>query len=487
MNRLKKTETSVLGRLVRIRFARLSFEALYHHLNQDDSREQFAYALFNLARTADGTVLIVSDIFIPDPEDLIYQGSTGVTPNKNLQFLVYFLAQQKQCGILDIHTHPFEKIPHFSSIDEAESLNNAKDICRLLPPPETHAMIVFGQGIQAHDSVVYDRSLNGYRTIEAIEVLGRKSEIRHTGQSHDTAEISDPTYDRQIRIRDWSQKTLAQQNIAIIGVGGNGAHILQTLISIGAGTEGWIAVIDPDTVEPSNLPRIPYATPRDIGQPKVTVATRYALDKNPNVKFYPYPCSVTAKAALDRIKAATILIGAGDRDSVRKICNENSVKYMIPYIDLGCDIHMEDNSLEAAGQVRIVLPGQNACLVCCGGFDPSSAALELMDDLSALQHASLGYGQGKVHHIAPSVANLNASIAQLGISAFLSLVHGPTFGNWDFVHFSQLNVQMTAAQTRQNEKCPVCCREGVLAIGDNTINQDKNNLQIPTKFKEKQA
>lgn len=466
MNRLKNITGSVLGRSVRIRITRPVFNLLAEHLSQDH-QEQFAYGLYSQARTPDGTILIVQDLMIPDKEDLSQQGAAGVIPHKNFQSLVYFLAQQRNCGVLDIHTHPFQPVPHFSGIDEVESLANAKDLCRLLDSAAPHLMLVFGKGINYHDAVVYDRSLNGYRSVDSIDILGRGTDIRLIGSDKPGLVPENSPYSRQNLIPGWNQIAIARQRIAIIGAGGNGAQILQTLVSIGTGVEGWVTVIDPDTIETSNLPRIPYAGIHDVGQPKVTVAAQYAHLKNPQVKFFPYPCSVTEKAAQDRIKGATLIIGAGDRDSARKVCNELAVQYCIPYIDLGCDIHTEEDTFEAAGQIRIILPGQNACMVCQGGFDASVAALELMDDVSALQHAAAGYGQGQ--QAAPSIANLNASTAQMGVTAFLSLVLGSAFGTWDYLHYAMTTGQTMTASTQQHEKCPLCCREGLLAKGDTQL------------------
>lgn len=157
-----------------------------------------------------------------------------------------------------------------------------------------------------------------------------------------------------------------------------------------------------------------------------------------------------------------------DNDGARKICNDLCVRYMIPMIDLGCDIQFdnEKNELIACGQVRTVIPGDNACLVCCRGYDPSEAAIDLMDDEQAALHARAGYGLNGQDVPTPSVANLNAIIAQLGLNAFLALVHGEKFGKWDYVHFNQLTAQTTVAKTNKSDKCPLCGKEGLLGMGD---------------------
>jgi molybdopterin/thiamine biosynthesis adenylyltransferase len=470
-----------LGKSVGLRFNRPTYDALRQDFAKDQVNEQFAFGLFSQAKTADGTILIVNNIILADKHDLSEQSGGGVAPTKAFQATAYMIAQQKNLGILDMHTHPFSKNPHFSSIDHAESEKNARYICNTFPSPITHAMVVFNSTATTHDAAVYDRSINSYRSIDYIEILGRKIEINRTGEAETTCSGNDLRYSRQAMIPGWDQRTLSRLKIAVVGLGGNGAQIIETLVSIGVGSDGWIAAIDPDVIEASNLPRIPYAFPENIGSPKSTVATQYAGRKNPAVKFFPYPCSVTEKIVIDRIKGASVIISAPDGDGVRKVCNELAVRYRIPLIDLGCDIQTDDEKILAGGQVRIVLPGDNACLVCCGGYDPAVAALELMDDARAAVHASQGYVVGHRDNPTPSISNLNAVTSQLGINALLGLVHGKNFGKWDYVHYDQLTAQTLTANTNPLDSCPLCSREGFIGTGD------ENDTQIKPSWNKMQA
>ena len=466
MKTIKQIQSSALGQKINVRFTRSVFDTLQKTFLEDQKNEQFAFGLFRQAKTADGTSLLVQDIFFPDDNDLSMQRRAGVAPTHDFQSLVYMIAQQRKLGILDIHTHPFSDVPRFSCIDESEATKNAKFICDKFPTPMTHAMIVFDSALTAHDAVIYDRSLNGYRKIDTIEILGRRIETRKTGEAKAVYTENDPRYNRQVMIPGWDQLNLSRLKVAVAGLGGNGSRIVESLVSIGVGTEGWIAGIDPDIIEDSNLPRIPYAFPEHVGSPKATVAAQYAGRKNPAVRFYPYPCSVTENAVVKRIAAASVIICAPDGDGVRKFCNDLSIRYTIPMIDLGCGIIVNNNEVSAAGQVRVVLPGSNACLVCCGGFDPSAAALELMDDERAAVHTARGYVIGHRATATPSVANLNAVISQLGIAALLALVHGEQFGDWDYAHYDQLTAKTLTAKTHPLKSCVQCSREAFLGAGD---------------------
>ena len=148
------------------------------------------------------------------------------------------------------------------------------------------------------------------------------------------------------------------------------------------------------------------------------------------------------------------------------VLNDLAVRYGIPLVDLGCDIQVEEEEVIAGGQVRVVLPGQNACLVCCRGFDPSEAAADLMDDTEQARRAARGYVRNSSADATPSVANLNATTAQLAIAQVLGLVNGEQFAAWDYAHFDQFTLNTMVASTKPREDCPCCGKDGYLGKGD---------------------
>lgn len=465
MRRNDQMQGSTLGLSVTVRFTTGLFDRVRDHLLADPHNEQFAFVLMAQSKTADGTVFIAKDLFLPDRKDLASQSAGGVSPTKRFQQFVYFAAQQRGLSIFDVHTHPHDGVPTFSGTDETHAFRNARYIRDRFPDPITHGMIVFGRDVTGHDAVVYDRTHDAFRTMTRIEILGDRLEIRQTGRQPSSDE-TDAQFARQALIPGWEQQQLAQQRVAIVGAGGNGSQIFQTLLSLGIGSEEWLAIIDPDIVEQSNLPRIPYSYPDCCGEAKVDVAARCAARKAPKARVLPYKSSVTDPGVQRRIKGATLLIGAADNDGVRAVLNELSVRYLIPYIDLGCDLQFEGDRIVAGGQVRVVIPGLNACMVCCRGYDPAEAALDLMDPVHAAEHAARGYVRGSDADATPSVVTLNAITAQLGVTAALSLMLAGPFGRWHYAHFDQTQGRLLTASTKRREDCPECGRYGNLAAGD---------------------
>jgi molybdopterin/thiamine biosynthesis adenylyltransferase len=448
MKRLTRDTPSSFGRELCLRLSRKLAEALNIHMRSDPAMEQMAFGLASVSRTAEGTLLYLTQLLFPDRADLKKQTAVSVCPTREFQGLVYFCARESKKAIVEFHSHPGAQAPEFSSIDDTNARENAQYISRKLPEPVTLAMVVSNNRFDALDGLAYDRHREEFRQLDRLEILGRPSEVRYIGEPADVrgAEIN-PTFDRQKRIPGWNQRQLERQRILIGALGGNGAHVFQTSLSIGAGRQGFIALADPQLVEESNLPRLPYAFAEHLGTPKVTVAAQYAGRKSPSTPVYPYPCSLAEKAVQDRLKMATVIFGCGDNDGLRKELNELAIRYGIPYIDLGCDIQTNGDTVTAGGQVRLVLPGDNACLVCCNGLDLSQAAIDQMDDAARAQRAAQGYVHDSNALATPSVANLNALTAQHAVAQFLALVNGAEFARWDYLHFDQFTGRTIPATT----------------------------------------
>jgi molybdopterin/thiamine biosynthesis adenylyltransferase len=464
MRRTLDTIHSSFGREVTIRMGQGTAAALGQHMRQDDGNEQMAFGLGRRARTAGGTVFLVGELILPDREDLSEQSCGGICPAHRFQSYVYLLAQHTGASIVEFHTHPGVGVPHFSGIDDANAHPNAEYIRRKLPDSVTLVLVVGNSRFDAFDSVAYDKQCGQFRQVDRLEVMGRPSTVHLIGEPSEQW-TADGRFDRQQRIPGWNQLGLERQRIGIIGAGGNGAWLLQTLVGIGAGRQGFIAIADHDVVDETNIPRLPYAYGEHVEIPKVSLAAQYAGSKSPRTPVFAFPCKFSGKPVLDRMKMATVLFYCGDNDGGRKETNEFSIRYGIPLIEMGCDIQAGE-SVQAGGQIRVVLPGDDACLVCCGGYDPSQAVIDQLDDAGRSRQAAAGYVVGAEATATPSVANLNALTAQHAISAFLALVNGGDFSRWDYLHFDQFTGRTIPARSSRREECPLCGPEGCLMAGD---------------------
>lgn len=466
MNRVISTSTGVLGNEIRLRMGQASFEQLRHHLAADPSNEQFAFLLAKREMTACGTVLIVREVYLPESSDLDHQSMGGVAPSKAFQRAVYQAAAESGCDIVDVHTHPHTGTPRFSAIDERIGHSNAKDIQRVFGGAITLAMIVFGSDIIGHDGVIFDPELDDFREIQAIELLGRSIDIRVTGASVHSE--TDQKHDRQRLIPGMDQSRLERLRIAIVGCGGNGSQLASLALSMGCGRAGWIACIDHDTIESSNLARIPYAGFDDIGIRKVDCFARHAAKADPATRVVPIVATADSAVARGHMAAASVILGCGDNDGLRKLANEIAVRYGVPYIDLGCGVIVTEDSIEAGGQVQVVLPGANQCLLCRGGYDVSQASLSLMHEDARGAYRSAGYVTGADADPTPSIAVLNADVARIAATALIGMTSDNGFPVHDATYSDVMRGTLLNAESRYEPDCPLCGALGYLNAGSAT-------------------
>ena len=467
MSIVRHPETSDLRREITLRMTRATADGLALHMRKDRRKEQMAFGLATQTVTEEGILFLMDHLFIPDVGDLADQTIAGVCPERLFLGIVYMMAQQFNRSIVDIHTHPGSGRPRFSSTDKQFGIQNAEYIANHFPDPITLLMVVGNNRFDTFDGMVFDRHRREFTPLARWETLGRPSTIFVFGRDA-AAPVNTPTalFDRQRRIPGWNQEGLELQRIGILGVGGNGAPLVQLLAGIGAGRQGFIAIADPDRIEPSNLPRIPYACEEHVGASKVTVAADYIHRKSPGTSVFPFAKRFNDAAVLQRMKMATVLFYCGDNHGGRKEANDLAVRYGIPMIDLGCDIQVSKENVVAGGQVRLVLPGETACLVCCGGFDPAQAAIDQMSEAARAEHASQGYVVGADAEATPSVANLNGFTVQYAVSQFLALVNGPQFAQWDYLNFDQFTGRTIPARTTWDSECPHCGLTGCRMAGD---------------------
>lgn len=125
-------------------------------------------------------------------------------------------------------------------------------------------------------------------------------------------------------------EALKKSHIILCGCGGVGSYTLEALVRSGVGE---ITVIDNDTVSLSNINRQIIATHSSIGQYKVDVAQKRALDINPDIIFHSKQVFITPQnieCVLD--KNVTYIIDAIDHVPAKVAIAQFSKNNNIPLL-----------------------------------------------------------------------------------------------------------------------------------------------------------
>lgn len=221
-------------------------------------------------------------------------------------------------------------------------------------------------------------------------------------------------YKRQSFLGEDSEKILESCIAAIIGLGGGGSHLAQQLTHLGLGN---FLLVEPDRVEESNLNRLVGATAKDAARRirKTVVAKRLIKGINPRARI---KCvSKKWQECHELLRGCDVIFGCVDTYRDRHELEIAARRYLIPYIDIGMDVHSIGDQFSVSGQVILSMPG--ALCMRCLGF--------LRDDLLAREAENYGAAGDR-----PQVVWANGVLASAAVGVFTQLFtpwhtkHSPT-------------------------------------------------------------
>ena len=125
------------------------------------------------------------------------------------------------------------------------------------------------------------------------------------------------------------QKKLMDSNVVIVGMGGLGCPVAQSLIACGIRT---LRIIDGDVVELSNLHRQPLYGFEDIGRMKVHAAKDSLQNLSKEALIEPVHSFLDEDNGFELIEDATVVIDATDNISTRKLVDKLCKRSNLPMI-----------------------------------------------------------------------------------------------------------------------------------------------------------
>ena len=133
-------------------------------------------------------------------------------------------------------------------------------------------------------------------------------------------------YSRQIVLKDISflgQKKIIKSKVLIVGMGGLGCPVADSLTRCGVGTLG---IIDHDIINISNLHRQSLYDSNDVGKFKVDIASKKIKKINPKIKVFKYREKIKKNNVKEIMKKFDIVIDGSDNFSTKFLLNEYSIK-----------------------------------------------------------------------------------------------------------------------------------------------------------------
>jgi molybdopterin-synthase adenylyltransferase len=174
-------------------------------------------------------------------------------------------------------------------------------------------------------------------------------------------------FERQSFLGAKSEAVLGRTVLGIVGLGGGGSHVVQQAAHLGIGR---YVLVDPDHITETNTNRLIGSNLADLGTFDVSPTTKVAIASRTIRALCPTsnitPIVDTWHNATDQLKRCHVIVGAVDSYKDRDQLERFARRHLIPYIDIGMDVHaMGNDQFLIAGQVILSMPG-NPCLRCCG-------------------------------------------------------------------------------------------------------------------------
>ncbi|CAN1499224.1 ThiF Dinucleotide-utilizing enzymes involved in molybdopterin and thiamine biosynthesis family 2 [Burkholderiaceae bacterium] len=162
------------------------------------------------------------------------------------------------------------------------------------------------------------------------------------------------------------QQALLQAHVLIVGAGGLGSPAALYLGSAGVGQ---LTVVDPDTVELSNLQRQIAHTQDRVGQAKVDSLAQAVAAINPEVHVHAHQSRADAAWLHRAVSEADVVLDCTDNYATRQAINRACVRHRKPLVS-GAAIRMD-----AQVSVYDARQSGSACYACV--FPPEEVATEV--------------------------------------------------------------------------------------------------------------
>jgi hypothetical protein len=409
---------------------------LREHLFPGDHSEHGAVLLCGIAKSGRSSRLLVRDIAFAEDGVSYVPGNRGYR-HLTGEFVTHLIrrAKDERLAYLAVHNHSGTETVSFSTTDLSSHERGYPTLLPLTNMP-VGALVVADRAV-AGDIWLPDGSR---RPLARTVIVGGSPTVLTPAPSQDKS-AAHSLYSRQALLYgDKGQEILRRAKVGVVGAGGVGMLIVQALARLGV---GHLVVIDPDRVDPTNLPRLPETTRLDAmawldrdGRPlairnlarklarhKVHVARRIGRRANHALLIEPVAGNVADDETAQLITDCDFIFLAADSMLARDVVNQIAYQFLIPTLQVGSKVVIDTNS----GRVRDIFSAvrslgiRRGCLRCNNLIDLRRLGEESLGNLDQVRNQR--YVE-EPEVIAPSVITLNALGVGWAANAFMEYIVG---------------------------------------------------------------
>jgi hypothetical protein len=387
---------------------------------------------------------------IESTEPWVAQANQRLTPNGRRISAAVSVACQAQCGLAFVHSHPMTAaVPSLSRIDRETTDRLGATLTKLVDGPFASLVVSSGGWGGALATA------HGLVPLSRIAVVGTSLDLYGKATSQD-----DVLDDRQVRaLGSATQRRLRSLRVAIIGAGGLGSPIAETLARMGVAE---IRLIDHDRLDtPSNARRIFGIRRADLqGSPPKAEAVAAGLQRlDLGTEVIPVVGDVREAQVQEQLLDVDVIVNGTDTHSSRASVSELSMRAAVPLIDVGVRVGLRRSGRLDALRLerRIQVPG-GPCLWCWGTLDAEQVRIELLPEDQREGLEQEGYIAGRPGDPAPSLAALTVTGAGTATSALLGMLTGALEAAPLGVGLDALSLESVPFSRQEPDPACVCSR-----------------------------
>ena len=304
------------------------------------------------------------------------------------------------CSGFHVHLHNHHGQP-WPSGDDKEGLPGIVESFANVKPTQPHGILILSK-----DSFYALVKVNGEEHFVIPEMIAA---VQYPMVLQFPSEQTSPQssiLQRQSFLGDRSTSIFEHISVVLVGLGGGGSHLAQQLAHLGVRR---FTLFDFDKIEDSNLNRLVGAYFKDIAKQllKTEITRRMILKINPRAEVKIVNSRWQENA--ESLQTGDVVFGCVDTYEDRSQLEAECRRYLIPFIDIGMDVHESTDGYQISGQVILSMAGQ-ACMRCMGFLTEEKLGIE------AAKYGNVG---GR-----PQVVWPNGVLASSAIGIFTDIVTG---------------------------------------------------------------
>jgi hypothetical protein len=400
-------------------------EALLAHLDRADRQEDLTFAVYRPSTGSARKTAIIEELILPRPGERSVHGNVAFTGDYFLR--AAFEAADADAGLVLLHSHPRGCGWQGMSDDDIDAeRGHAAQALELTGLPLVG--MTCGTGEESWSARFWELERAGEPRCfdcETVRVVGDRLVVTY----HPTLRPAPVATERQLRtVSSWGtgiQADLARLRVGIVGAGSVGSIVAEALARTGI---EHIVLLDFDRVKPHNLDRLLHATLRDVwlARSKVDVLAQalMATATAARPRIEPLELSVVEEAGFAAALDCDVVFSCVDRPWPRAALNLLAYSHLIPVIDGGIRVTVEDEALLGADWKAHVAAPTRRCLECAGQYLPEHISMEREGRLDDPEYIK-GLPKNSPLRASENVFAFSANVASLEVLQLLSMVVAP--------------------------------------------------------------